>query len=85
MIPETALAKQRLRAELGLGARLSGVGDSAVARIDDRAGETLRRAAARRAATDGDRVAEARERADPNGVLSDADVRDVLAREGVGA
>lgn len=79
---EVALAKASLRKELGLTSGPRNVGDSTTARIDHNLRESLRRAAARDA-VDAEAVREAREAADPEGLLTDADVRDVLEREGL--
>lgn len=79
-LTETQRAKARLRKELGLNGRLSGVGDTTNQRMADQISATLERESARaRLAEGGDEYIDAaRDRADPEGVLSDEDVDEVL-------
>lgn len=79
---EAALAKQRLRKKLGLGGGLTNLGSTPSARMGHNVDEDLSREAAR-SAVDAGAVEAARAVADPDGLLSDSDVREVLAREGV--
>lgn len=83
---QKALAKQRLRKELGITtARPRNIGSSTLAKIDHNIGNALARGneARRLADLTAEQVAEARSRADPEDLLTDADVEDVLEREGV--
>lgn len=83
---ETAMAKQRLRQELGItNARPRNIGSSTLARLDHNLGNVLARSGMRQRLQEADReeIEAARARADPEGLLTDADVVDVLERAGV--